>query len=83
MASTNVCVAIMYRKQHRHAVRLHNAKSFWLIRMAWAVQGIPLVLVPVIRALGVGCTHDDQLVDEAAMGVGYQPGDDSAPVMCY
>ena len=46
-------------------------------------QGIPLVLVPVVHALGVGCTHDDQLVNEAAaVGVGYQPGDDPAPIMC-
>ena len=46
-------------------------------------HGIPLVLVPVKHTLGVGCTQDDQLVNEAAMAVGRQPGDDTAPVMRY
>ena len=48
-----------------------------------AVQDPPFVLIPVIHALGVWGTHDDQLVNQAAVGVGCQPGDDPTPVMCH
>ena len=70
----------MYTK---HVIPPHNATHYGLEQQHGCPQGIPLVLVPVVHALGVGCTHDDQLVNEAAMGMCYQPGDDPAPIMCY
>lgn len=72
----------MYAKQQKHVIPPHIA-TLIAQNNAMGSQSIPLVLVPVVHALGVGCTHDDQLVNEAAVGVGYQPGDDPAPIMCY
>ncbi len=49
------------------------AEQFWTIK-----HGVKLSAMPAW-----GKTHDDQLIDEAAVGVSYQPGYNTAPVMCY
>ena len=42
---------------------------------------VPFILIPIILALGVRRTHDHQLLNQAAVSVGCNPGNDTPPIM--